>query len=104
MPEIVKPAVPRGVMGMQPQPSLSVDELSIRPRRAVDVPAVVAANAWMFALGLNRMELTHSTRNTPSCRVAERAGYTYEGTMRGRGLHADGWHDMHLHARLSTDS
>jgi RimJ/RimL family protein N-acetyltransferase len=185
MPEIVKPAVPRGVMGMQPQPSLSVDELTIRPWRASDVPAVVGAYAdesiqrwnlrtmneiearwwidswaerwsretgadwavtdqdtvvgrvgvrrlyladgfgeaaywvlpaarrravatralgavtdWMFALGLNRMELTHSTRNTPSCRVAERAGYTYEGTMRGRGLHADGWHDMHLHARL----
>jgi hypothetical protein len=26
-----------------------------------------------------------------------------EGTMRRSMLHADGWHDMHLHARLRAD-
>jgi len=188
MPDLVRPAVPRGVMGTRPQPSLSVDELTIRPWRASDVPALVAAYAdeaiqrwhvramtaaearrwigsraehwtretgadwavtdrdtvvgrvgvrrlylaegfgeaaywvlpaargravaaraltavtgWMFALGLDRMELAHSTLNTASCRVAAKAGYAYEGTMRGRGRHADGPHDMHLHARLRDE-
>lgn len=70
--------------------------------RAVAPRALTAVTDWMFALGLHRMELTHSTRNAASCRVAEKAGYAYEGTMHGRGLHADGYHDMHLHARLHT--
>ena len=53
------------------------------------------ARAWV--------ELIHSTRNPASCRVAENAGYKLEGTKRREALHADGWHDMHLHARLIDD-
>jgi RimJ/RimL family protein N-acetyltransferase len=49
------------------------------------------------------LELTHSTVNPVSCRVAVSAGYRLEGTKRRAGLHADGWHDMHLHARLVDD-
>jgi len=30
--------------------------------------------------------------------------FVLEGTMLGEALHADGWHDMHLHARLSGDA
>jgi RimJ/RimL family protein N-acetyltransferase len=51
-------------------------------------------------LGLHRLELEHSTRNPASCRVAEKAGYPLESTKRSQGLHADGWHDMHLQVRL----
>jgi ribosomal-protein-alanine N-acetyltransferase len=47
------------------------------------------------------MELSHSTLNPASCRVAGNSGYRLEGTRRRAGLHADGWHDMHLHARLA---
>ncbi|MFC7614839.1 GNAT family N-acetyltransferase [Actinokineospora soli] len=54
-------------------------------------------------LKLHRLYLDHSTANTASCRVATKAGFTPEGTLRGAGLHADGWHDMHLHSRLRTD-
>ncbi|MFR9787328.1 GNAT family N-acetyltransferase [Streptomyces sp. MB22_4] len=54
-------------------------------------------------LGLHRLRLCHSTRNPASCRVAEKAGFTVEGTMRGALLHADGWHDQHLHARVAGD-
>ena len=43
------------------------------------------------------------TLNPASCRIAENAGYPYEGTRRQQVLHQDGWHDMHLHARLVTD-
>lgn len=64
--------------------------------------AVSAVSRWAFeVLGLHRPELIHSTGNHASCRVAARAGLAPEGTMRGRGLHVDGWHDMHLHARLA---
>ena len=64
--------------------------------------AVRAVSDWMFAeIGLHRLELSHSTRNPASCRVADKTGFEYEGTRRQQGWHADGWHDMHLHARLA---
>lgn len=59
---------------------------------------------WTFEeLGLHRLRITHSTANPASCRVALASGYPLEGTMRDALLHADGWHDEHLHARLRTD-
>jgi ribosomal-protein-alanine N-acetyltransferase len=57
---------------------------------------------WAFErLDLHRLELVHSVRNRPSCRVALKAGFVPEGIERslqryGRG----GLHDMHLHARV----
>ncbi|WP_153815791.1 GNAT family N-acetyltransferase [Streptomyces sp. SUK 48] len=54
-------------------------------------------------LGLHRLRLCHSTANPASCRVAEKAGFAFEGTMRDALLHADGWHDQHLHARVAGD-
>jgi len=64
--------------------------------------AIGAVADWMFTeIGLHRLELNHSIGNPTSCRVAEKAGFDYEGTRRQQGWHADGWHDMHLHARLA---
>ncbi|MEU1023512.1 GNAT family protein, partial [Streptomyces sp. NPDC005904] len=54
--------------------------------------------------GLHRLELTHATANEASCRVALKAGFPAEGTKRSALLHADGWHDMHLHARIAGDA
>lgn len=54
-------------------------------------------------LHLERLELVHSTRNQASCRVAEAAGFEAEGTKRHLQKHVDGWHDMHLHARIRED-
>ncbi len=66
--------------------------------------AVCAVSSWLFgSVGLHRLELNHSVGNPASCRVAEKAGFRYEGTRRRQGLHSDGWHDMHLHARLASD-
>jgi len=52
--------------------------------------------------GLHRLELTHSVANAASCRVALRAGFVLEGTRRAEGLRTDGWHDMHLPARIDS--
>jgi RimJ/RimL family protein N-acetyltransferase len=59
---------------------------------------------WLFGeAGLRRLELDHSTANPASCRVAVNAGFAAEGVKRAAVLHEDGWHDMHVHARLADD-
>ncbi|MEU8331791.1 GNAT family N-acetyltransferase [Micromonospora sp. NPDC048839] len=66
--------------------------------------ALGALTRWSFTrAGLHRLALHHSTANAASCRVATRVGFPPEGLLRGSVRHADGWHDMHLHARLRTD-
>jgi RimJ/RimL family protein N-acetyltransferase len=73
--------------------------------RGVAVRAVIALSRWALDdLGLHRLDLQHAVANTASCRVADKAGYAYEATLRSSVLHADGWHDMHLHARIAGDS
>ena len=65
-------------------------------------PAAVEAVAdWAFAAGFHRLDLQHSTQNPASCRVAEKTGFALEGTRVRSLRHADGWHDMHWHARLA---
>lgn len=67
--------------------------------------ALRAITEWMFTkVGMHRIYLKHSTLNSASCRVATKAGYAVEGTTLSSGLHADGWHDMHLHARVNSES
>jgi len=67
--------------------------------------AAAALSRWALGdLGLHRIELEHAVANTASCQVAARAGFAYEGTRRSAALHADGWHDMHLHARVQGDA
>src|SRR5262249_1458548 len=53
--------------------------------------------------GFHRLDLEHSTRNLTSCKVATKSGYLLEGTKRSARLHDDGWHDMHLHARVRDE-
>ncbi|MFD3698314.1 GNAT family N-acetyltransferase [Streptomyces sp. NPDC058646] len=67
--------------------------------------ATVRISRWALEdLGLHRLRITHSVENPGSCRVATHAGFTFEGTMRSALLHADGWHDEHLHARIRGDA
>ncbi|MEV8316972.1 GNAT family N-acetyltransferase [Streptomyces sp. NPDC059900] len=66
--------------------------------------ALTALSNWAFTeVGLHRLELTHAVANEASCRVALKTGFAPEGTKRSAVLHADGWHDMHLHARIRGD-
>ncbi|MPQ99240.1 GNAT family N-acetyltransferase [Modestobacter sp. I12A-02628] len=69
--------------------------------RGVAARALDAMTRWALdELGLNRLELQHSAANPASCAVARACGYDLEGTKRREARHADGFHDMHLHARL----
>lgn len=66
--------------------------------------ALAAMSAWAFGeLGLHRVVVRHSVDNAPSCRVATVAGFAFESVQRRSLLHQDGWHDMHVHARLESD-
>lgn len=71
--------------------------------RGVATAAVTTLSRWAFDVGFQRIELQHSVQNPASCRVAASTGFVAEGTLRASGLHADGWHDMHVHARLRSD-
>ncbi|GAA1349961.1 GNAT family N-acetyltransferase [Streptomyces beijiangensis] len=69
--------------------------------------ALELCTRWAFEQGgFHRIELGHAVENTPSCRVAVRAGYAVEGTLRGAMFESgknDAFRDEHLHARLASD-
>ncbi len=67
--------------------------------------AVDTACRWAFAmLAVDRIELCHAVENTASARVAEKAGFTFEGRLRRSYRYGDGRkHDELLWARLSDD-
>ncbi|GGM00792.1 acetyltransferase [Streptomyces fumigatiscleroticus] len=72
--------------------------------RGVAARATAALARWALdEVGFHRLELLHAVGNEASCRVAARSGFALEGTKRSAALHADGWHDMHLHARVQGD-
>ena len=73
--------------------------------RGVAGVAVDAACRWVFgALPVERIELCHAVENVASGRVAEKAGFTYEGHLRRSYRYGDGVkHDELLWARLSDD-
>lgn len=71
--------------------------------RGVGRAAMVRLTEWALDdLGLHRLQGEHSVDNHHACRLMESAGYSAEGVRREAVLHGDGWHDMHLHTRVST--
>ncbi|MEU3037918.1 GNAT family N-acetyltransferase [Streptomyces griseoaurantiacus] len=75
--------------------------------RGVATRALALTSRWAFSeLELHRLELDHALRHEASCRIAERCGFRYEGTLRGAMFaegRQDAFRDAHLHARLATD-
>jgi RimJ/RimL family protein N-acetyltransferase len=67
--------------------------------------AADVACRWAFgALAVDRIELCHAVENPASARVAEKAGFTYEGHLRRSYRYGDGIkHDELLWSRLSDD-
>jgi RimJ/RimL family protein N-acetyltransferase len=73
--------------------------------QGVATAGVATVARWAFAaLGLVRIQAFHAAVNVGSCRVAEKAGFPLEGTMRQSFVYGDGLrYDEHLHARLASD-
>jgi len=66
--------------------------------------ALAGLTRWAHTeAGFQRVWLTANTDNFASVRVAEKAGFVREGTMRRSGLEDDGLHDQALFSRLDDD-
>jgi RimJ/RimL family protein N-acetyltransferase len=75
--------------------------------RGVARQMVDAVTRWAFeSRGLMRVQLEHSVLNLVSCRVAEAAGFAYEGTARSAYAvpGSEARDDCHLHGRLPGDA
>ncbi|GAA3216376.1 GNAT family protein [Actinocorallia longicatena] len=53
--------------------------------------------------GMQRVQLCANTDNLASLRVAEKAGFVREGTLRRANLESDGLHDLAVFSLLDTD-
>ncbi|MEU3567656.1 GNAT family protein [Kitasatospora sp. NPDC036755] len=73
--------------------------------RGLATRAATAVTRWAVEhADARRIELYHAVGNEDSCRVALRAGFPYEGTLRGSYSYVGGVYvDEHLHARLASD-
>jgi RimJ/RimL family protein N-acetyltransferase len=72
--------------------------------RGIASEALALLTAWGFAeLGLERIELRIEVENPASQRVAERCGYTHEGTLRSVHLKDGVRVDTTVWSRLRTD-
>ncbi len=66
--------------------------------------ALTAVARWVLtAGGVQRAWLTANTDNVASVRVAEKAGFRREGTLRRAGLEDDGLHDQALFSLLDDE-
>jgi RimJ/RimL family protein N-acetyltransferase len=71
--------------------------------RGVATAILKGLTAWAFAQGIERCELVISAGNTGSERVAERAGYVREGTLRSIHLKQGKRENVTIWSRLPTD-
>ena len=72
--------------------------------RGLMTEAASAVVEYGFAvLGLHRIELRAAPPNVGSVRVAEKVGFTREGTLRHGARGADGWHDVDVFGLLDSD-
>jgi len=67
--------------------------------------ALIAVSHWaLSAGGMQRAWLTANTDNVASIRVAEKAGFTREGTLRRGSLEDDGLHDLAVFSLLDDEA
>jgi RimJ/RimL family protein N-acetyltransferase len=66
--------------------------------------ALMALARWALTEGgMQRVWLTANTDNPASIRVAEKAGFLREGTLRRAGAEEDGLHDLAVFSLLDND-
>ena len=64
--------------------------------------AVKLIEKQAFDAGMNRIYIRAETDNIPSCRVAEHAGYEFEGTHKQEILKYDTFRDVNCYAKLKN--
>jgi len=73
-------------------------------RQGYATEALVAVARWVLTEGgIQRAWLTANTDNLASIRVAEKAGFRREGTLRRAGIEDDGLHDLALFSLLNDE-
>jgi RimJ/RimL family protein N-acetyltransferase len=66
--------------------------------------ALAAVARWLLTeAGIQRAWLSANTDNTASIRVAQKAGFRREGTLRRAGIEDDGLHDLAVFSLLDDD-
>ncbi|GII34887.1 GNAT family N-acetyltransferase [Planotetraspora mira] len=65
--------------------------------------AVRAVTRWAFSLGIHRVELRTTPENEASQRVAAKAGFIHEGTLRQAKREDDGLHDLLVFSFLADE-
>jgi RimJ/RimL family protein N-acetyltransferase len=71
--------------------------------RGVATEALRQLTEWALAEGMLRVELVISPENEGSKRVAQRAGYVYEGLLRSKYFKDGRREDQEIWSRLPTD-
>ncbi|MBF8186093.1 GNAT family N-acetyltransferase [Nonomuraea sp. K274] len=73
--------------------------------RGLATEAVRGLVSWVFdTTDLRRIDLTANLDNTASLRVAQKAGFTWEGVLRAAVMEDDGPHDLVMFGLLRDDS
>ncbi|CAM3347388.1 GNAT family N-acetyltransferase [Stackebrandtia soli] len=65
--------------------------------------ATIFLSRWALDNGMGRVELCAEPENTASRRVAEKAGFTFEGVKRSAGVNADRRVDLCLYSLIRSD-
>jgi RimJ/RimL family protein N-acetyltransferase len=90
----------RGILLAVGQAEISYWTCPDARQRGVATAAVGRLADWAFdTAGFWRLQIKHSVHNPGSCQVATRAGFTEVAELSRQHLHADGWHDVHVHSR-----
>jgi RimJ/RimL family protein N-acetyltransferase len=71
--------------------------------RGLATRAVTLMTTWLFGLGAARVFVTIESENTASAAVARRAGFAFEGTLRGYGVWRGDRKDVDVFAVLPAD-
>lgn len=89
--------------GLRSCASLAYWVLPEHRRRGYASSAAQTVADWALRQGWYRLELEHRAENAGSARVAELAGFVWEGVARERAVDEGARHDLVLRSRLARD-
>jgi len=97
--------VPYGPPPMSNAFNIGIRMLPAHQSQGHGTSAQSALAAYLLATyPVNRIEATTDVANRPEQRSLEKAGFTWEGVLRGAQWRNGRWNDMALYSRLRSDS